>query len=78
MAETSWRAEAALFLASASYARPNSPTLQVLLRRRAELLFSRLREAPARAEGGVANATAEAAVDEWTKTYPALGELEQR
>ena len=59
MAETSSRAEAALFLASASYARPNSPTLQVLLRRRAELLFSRLREAPARAEGGVANATAE-------------------
>jgi hypothetical protein len=26
----------------------------------------------------VANATAEAAVDEWTKTYPALRELEQR
>jgi hypothetical protein len=26
----------------------------------------------------IANATAEAAVDEWVKTYPALGELEQR
>jgi hypothetical protein len=26
----------------------------------------------------IANVSAEAAVDEWVKTYPALGELEQR